>query len=270
MQIRPFNDIHLDFDLDKKQTLSKLWEPVALPNDKETTLILAGDIWHSLKFLEFKNFSWFAHVSKRFKYVIFVLGNHDLWGGNLTLDYPKIRKELLAQKLNNVYLLQNDVLDLDGVRFVGATLWTNFNNGNPIVMQSSMNDKEYHWIKIGSLYKKLKPHDIYDAHIKSKNFIFTHAKKDMSVNKVVVISHHAPSYQSIPPEYKNQAQYYNNFVYFSDLDEQIYDSQIDYWFHGHTHNPIQYKIGETTVVNNARGYNGLQETGYNPELIINL
>lgn len=48
--IRIYSDIHLDFDIPtKKFKFDMLWTPEKLETDTETTLLLAGDIWHADK-----------------------------------------------------------------------------------------------------------------------------------------------------------------------------------------------------------------------------
>jgi predicted phosphodiesterase len=73
--------------------------------------------------------------------------------------------------------------------------------------------------------------------------------------KVVVVGHHAPSYQSIDEQYRNS--YLMNGGYYSNLDEFILDHpQVVLWTHGHTHVPFDYMIGTTRIACNPRGYAG--------------
>ena len=89
--IRIFSDIHLDFDYygikGKNISFDKIWRPTKLSTDKETILILAGDLWHSHKIFSFMGKSWLKGISQRYGLVLVVLGNHDFWNGNLPLEY---------------------------------------------------------------------------------------------------------------------------------------------------------------------------------------
>ena len=76
----------------------------------------------------------------------------------------------------------------------------------------------------------------------------------------------APSYQSVPQQYKKNA----NGAYVSDLDDLILShSQIKYWCHGHTHNAFNYMIGDCRVICNPLGYPG-QNTNFQKDFFINI
>jgi Icc-related predicted phosphoesterase len=88
--------------------------------------------------------------------------------------------------------------------------------------------------------------------------------------KFVVVGHHTPSFQSAHPMYKNE--YLMNGGYHSELSEFILDHpQIKLWTHGHIHHCFDYRIGETRIVCNPRGYvsDGYSEdSGWNPNIIL--
>ena len=68
--------------------------------------------------------------------------------------------------------------------------------------------------------------------------------------------YHAPSFKSKHPRYKDSDPL--NFSYYSALDLLIMDHpQIKVWVHGHTHESHDYKIGETRILCNPRGYSTL-------------
>jgi len=125
-----------------------------------------------------------------------------------------------------------------------------------------MND--YKVIRITPKYRKLNPTDTLNFHKDSKKYLLNQLQ---TLNEnVFVISHHAPSYQSIPQEYKKNA----NGAYCSNLDTLILNHpQIKYWVHGHTHNAFDYMIEGCRVVCNPGGYPG-QNTGCNPDLFFDI
>jgi Icc-related predicted phosphoesterase len=271
--LRPVNDLHLDFYVPKNinQLEESLWYPKALETDKQTAFIISGDLWHSKKFLNFNNFSWLAKISQQFKYILFVLGNHDLWRGNLPKDYQDVKAEIKKQGLSNVFLLQDDSINLDGILFTGATLWTDFNSEPYVLMKAKeIMRNDYKSIRYGNNYDKLKSQDVRNAHIHSRNFIFEKAHKNEEILKNVVITHHAPSYLSIPEQYKSEHYHVENHLDYSNLDDKIKASDIDFWFHGHTHEFKDYFIGNTRIVNNPLGYYGHQKTDFNQELIFKI
>lgn len=284
--LRLVSDIHLDFDVDsfnetrfydpgqpRAECPEDLWWfPTKMDGDDETCMIFAGDIWLARKFLTrfhpATGKTWMQHAAEMFKYVVFVLGNHDYWGANVTLEPNKVRNEIAKLGLTNVFLLERDSVVLDQVKFVGGTLWTNFNNGDPLVMMhgpNTMND--YKRIRCGPHYGPLRPSHLLDIHQRTKDYIFEHAKKDTDDQRVICVTHMAPSYESVHPNYKTVTRDHVNFFYYSDLTRDIVfnEHDIELWVHGHCHYPSDYMVGNTRVACNPRGYHGYERTGWDPE-----
>lgn len=262
--LRLYSDIHLDFDVaSKKATFDMLWFPEQLDTDKETTLILPGDLWHAGKALSYCGKSWLSVLAQRFQYVLVVLGNHDFWHGNISLEYTKFQNKITEQNIQNVFLLQNSTIEIGNNKFIGATLWTDFCNRDTYCMENAMNVmNDYKYIKYGDNYSKLKPLFILREHLKSKEYIFKNAKKDFPEQKLYVITHHLPSDNSLG-EHKETGTTYENALYCSNLDDLIKDSEIDYWFHGHSHHAQNYLLGNTNVISNPKGY-PKEDSQYNP------
>ncbi len=270
MLIREFSDLHNEFTL---------FGIPKFPEDKDTILILAGDI--DLVKYAMNLYNFLGDASERFRAVLYVAGNHESYRGSLIRTHKKIQelidgtspRQAAAIKdlqlpdnaypaLPNVHLLEDSKIAFDDVLFVGATLWTNFHNGDPMAMQVAqgrMND--FQIIRYGPhnapYQNKFTPYDSVNIHIKSKNFIFDIIREEKdNYRKIVVISHHAPTLESIHPRYKvaDGLTYMLNYAYASDLSEQILDTQPDLWFHGHVHDTFDYMVGDTRVIANTRGY----------------
>ena len=256
------------------------FETITLPNTEGAkVLILAGDIvtayalhenphpiippaehviWKPSKgqqlAMRFREF--FNHVSAEYEYVLMVAGNHELYHGNYPDAYDWLREEM--KNYPNIHFLDHDKVEIDGITFLGGTLWTDMNKGDPTTLQlieGMMND--FHIIRNSQQnYRKFLPMDAV-AHHKS-TLAYIKQTVDADPNKhYVVVGHMAPSALSIHPNYKNE--YYMNGGYHSDLSEFILDRpQITHWFHGHMHNPSDYMMGETRIVCNPRGYHGEQ------------
>ena len=285
--LRLTSDNHLDFDIDTfKRSRGKLlpeiraagemaflWLPPPMLEDLDTTMIVAGDIWTQKKFLTRKyndGDSWMGKLSNQFKYVIFVLGNHDYWGANLSDEPLKVKQELANQKLTNVFLLERDTIIIDNIKFVGATLWTDFNKHDLGVMMDAPNlMNDYKKIRYGGSYKKVNASNICQNHNESKSYIFSHALKDSIEQKLVVVTHMPPSIQSLEERYRLNHKNINH-LYYSDLEKEIQKTEIDFWMHGHTHNLSNYKIGSTRVLANPRGYVSEQSTGFDPNFRLKL
>lgn len=265
LYIKLFSDLHLDFDVRTINAYHALWKIKKTEYDRDTLLCLAGDLWTSQKIFEYQNFSWIKDLSKSFKYVVIVLGNHDLWGGNIHDEYDNIRFLILEQELKNVFLLQNSYIDFKKFKICGGTLWTDLLNNDIKFIDSmpSMNLRDYELIK-NKEEKNISINDVLSENYKTKNFIFNGIKKQNN-EKLIVMTHHAPSYKSSLNVNLYNKEYFG--LYYNNYDELILNSEIDFWFHGHVHKYLNYNIGNTNVICNPRGYTK-QETGYKQNFLI--
>lgn len=164
-------------------------------------------------------------------------------------------------------MLENNFFEFEGIRFHGATLWTDFSLfGNPveygIICQSKMND--YKLIRRDPSYSKLRTIDTYKIHQISKNWL-QKSLEESKAYKNIVITHHAPSIRSVPKEYKNDPV---ASAYASDLEDVIIKYKPAYWIHGHIHTPVRYNIDRTEIICNPHGYINEKYNGYDKELII--
>ena len=254
MKFRLMSDLHLEFGLARP----KDHNPVALDDDKYTTLILAGDICTGLDAEGFI----FA-MCKRFHKVVYVLGNHEFYHK----EYNKLRRQWNEYPglPNNFILLDDHVAIIDDpyetgkyARLVGGTLWTNFRNGDYLAMhraRAGMND--FYCIKwkekndAGKYYKrKLMPEDTIRAH-KQTLFFITETLREPFDGPTVVVSHHLPHPLCVDPVFKGNGL---NSAYMSNLDDVIADNDIAVWCHGHTHANVDVEIHDTRILCNPRGY----------------
>jgi len=264
MKIALASDLHLEFDT------------ITLPNTEGAkVLILSGDICvaHSLhdhpidkpvpedamkpgrnQSAAYKYREFFDHVSKEYERVIYIAGNHEFYHGRYPDAYDWLYEEM--KRYDNIHFLDKDDITIDDVTFVGGTLWTDMNRVDPTTMQlieGMMND--FRIIRNSKFnYRRFAPGDAVNDHRQTLEYIKKVVDSDPS-KKYVVVGHHAPCALSIHETYKNE--YYMNGGYYSDLSEFILDRpQIALWTHGHMHNPSDYKLGETRIVCNPRGYKG--------------
>jgi predicted phosphodiesterase len=202
--------------------------------------------------------------SFQFPHVVYVAGNHEFYHGKWSSSLNDLRNE--CAKFPNVYFLENDCKVINDVLFVGGTVWTDCNKGDPLTLhalQDLMND--FRMIRNDDKgYTKLRPAHTVARHVRTIDY-FKHVLRENKDKKTVVVGHHAPSHLSIHDTYKNDTLM--NGAYFSDLSEFILDNtQIALWTHGHMHMPFDYKIGDTRVVCNPRGYHGYDASAMNFEL----
>lgn len=260
------------------------WFPSPMEGDDDTTLIIAGDLWEERRFLTQRyppapgfvtGPCWMELLARRFKYVVFVLGNHDYWGTNLLYEPTKTREALVILGMPNVFFLERSTVVLDQVKFTGGTLWTDYNRHDPMILHDATfcMASDHHYIKFGPSYSHVKAMQLYEIHENTKRYIFQNAKRDEPGQKVVVVTHMAPSGRSVSPLHKNE--YKSNFYYYSSMEKRILaeGGDIDFWMHGHMHCHNNYPIGNVRVLSNARGYRGYESEealGFQPQFRIEL
>lgn len=246
MKIQIISDLHQEFGY------------TDLNFDRSDVVVLAGDVNLGTKGVE-----WIKSKIPD-KPVLYVLGNHEYYKGSYPKTLNKIKEAAIG---SNVIVLEDNFVDLDGIRFHGTTLWTDFSIfGDPMqygmICQSAMND--YKKIKRDPSYSKMRTIDIFKIHQLSRIWLkesLTHSK-DL---KNIVITHHAPSIQSVPEHFKNDPV---TSAYASNLEDFIVEHQPLYWIHGHIHTPCRYKIGKTEIICNPLGYIDEKYNGYDKELIV--
>lgn len=221
------------------------------PSDA-TVLVLAGDICVADYLTRSAASPYFAAAERtrnffyqaqlRYDHILYVPGNHEHYDGRLDKTISILRKAFPL-----VEILDNQSTFINGVQFFGGTLWTDLSN--PVhaeVARSSLND--YRLIT-SPKFRKLSPSETMREHM-----LFLTALKSLDTIPDIVISHHAPSFQSLNPVYDNDVLL--NHSYASHLDNMIYDSAIPIWIHGHTHYAVDYEIGNTQIVSDPIGYPG--------------
>lgn len=220
------------------------------------------------KAMEYRDF--IAQCSSEFKHVIVIAGNHEFYNGKWVGSIQTLRDEYGMYP--NVHFLERDMVTIDDITFVGGTLWTDMNGGDPLTLHA-INDmmNDYRMIRHDGLgYTKLRPAHTLSRHIETLGY-FKGVIDDRKNSKIVVVSHMAPSFMSIHEQYRRDK--IMNGAYYTDLSEFILDRpQIKAWIHGHIHMKCQYWIGDTVVSCNPRGYVGFERGGqdidpYYPKII---
>jgi len=244
MRVYLLSDVHLEFT------------PFVPPAVDAEVVILAGDIDVGTRGL--------AWAERMFDCpILYVAGNHEYYGGHLSRTLEKLR----ALQTERVRVLERDAVTIGGVRFLGATAWTDYSaTGNAAwaqrQAQAQMND--FRRIRTDG-YRRVRPADF----IQQCQQALIWLRDRLAVahgGPTVVITHHAPSLRSL------QHSAYAG----TDLDaayanawEPLMGPSIDLWVHGHVHEAVDYVIAGTRVVCNPRGYPG-EDSGFDPGLILEL
>lgn len=263
MKFRLVSDLHLDFSN---------YIVTSLPDDKETVLIVAGDTCEG----RYRTllFNFLDNHYHRFLKIVFVLGNHCYYGENFYTHGEVIQKEVQDNYHNVVFLNDTSYKLSDDIQIVGSTLWTDFDKGSPIMMGDAVRCMaDYMWIysdDSGYSPIRLTPNEIYSQHKASVAYLKAAIHKYRNLGRsVVVVTHHAPTWQSVGDGFEGDGL---NGAFVSDLSDLILDTKPVVWCHGHTHSARDYMVGDTRVLCNPRGYHSSrsgygEKTNWNPDLI---
>jgi predicted phosphodiesterase len=240
MRIGVFSDLHIEF---------APFVPGAMEAD---VVVLAGDV-HPGK----QSLAWIRQTFPDVP-VVFVPGNHEFYGQAI----PKLVDDLKVEAAgSNIHVLSDDVAILGGVRFLGATLWTNFNLfGTPSISGAHAAGlmTDYKRIRLSPRFSKLKGLDTARFHSRSLRWLEQQLAEPFP-GPTVVVTHHAPSIRCLHSRLHGDAL---SPAYASSLDAFVERSGAKLWIHGHTHWATDFRLGSTRVVSNQRGYPDAPAPGF--------
>jgi predicted phosphohydrolase len=218
------SDIHLDYP-DFNEDSNNF---IKIINPSADILIIAGDLgnpYHQ------NYYNFLLYYSQLFIKIIIIAGNHEYYYNDIFQTNLKI--EEICNKFNNVYFLNNSSIEIDGILFIGTTLWSNV----PIDIDANQISKINDYIKI----KNFSPVISNRLFKENVDFITNELKRN---KKTIVITHHAPSYNCIPAEFKKDIL---NYCFYSHLDYLLQKSNIVKWIYGHTH----HNYNENKMISNC-------------------
>ncbi|BEU25810.1 metallophosphoesterase [Paraburkholderia caribensis] len=179
--------------------------------------------------------------------VIFVHGNHELHGLDIRKAQSAFRKSATG---TSVRFLERAEVSYGGVRFLGCCLWTDYAVG-PYAPDIAMREADRFLVDhrlIATGEKRFSAAHARKENLRARSWLEERLRM-RARDRTVVVTHHAPSARSIPANLKGDALAGSIG---SAMDDLV--SQADLWIHGHVHDRIQYQIGNTRVICNARGY----------------
>lgn len=229
MKLRVVSDLHFEFHADGGEGLLN---SLKLEDPDWDALVIAGDLCSSAKLL-----GSLFRVRDRIKGrpLVYVTGNHEYYGATLEVVDKTVRDWFHAESWKP---LERDVIEINGRRILGCTLWFPFSDETKSNRQY-MND--FYQIK------KLEP-EVYDRCYEARAWL----KRELREGDIVV-THHLPSQQSVSDRFKRSAL---NCYFVCDVEDLIRECKPALWIHGHTHDHKDYKIGNTRIVCNPCGYPG--------------
>ena len=243
MKIQFLSDVHLEFGDFK------------LPETDADVIVLAGDIHPGVVGIEWA-------LESTTKPVIYVLGNHEFYHYDYKKNLAACRK---LAKGSHVHVLERNSVVLNGVRFLGCSLWTDYNlygqaDAHSQLAELGMND--YYMISNGD--DNIEASFIAGIHKKSVNWLL---KQRSHSEPLVVVSHHAPTERSLHQEPDQDPLL---AAYASELSPLIQKLDPKLWIHGHLHFNSDYFVGSTRVMANPRGYTHRLNADFNPTLVVEI
>lgn len=265
MKLLVLSDLHLEFGTFR------------VPEVEVDAVILAGDIAATAA----KALRWAQRPDNFGEQtpIIFVPGNHEFYGGVMDTTLA----DMSHAAASNAHALSSDEVVLHGVRFLGTTLWTDFAisietdvcpvSDVPGAMEAArrrMNDYKYIRVaenvsrsgypdRVKRRKRRLTPEDTVALHLSQRQWLAEKLAEPFH-GPTVVVTHHAPHRGSLRQKF---ASNWLSAAYVNELPESFFELP-SLWVHGHTHDSMDYRVGNTRVVCNPRGYASSFEPELNP------
>jgi 3',5'-cyclic AMP phosphodiesterase CpdA len=235
--------------------------PFEVPQVDADVVVLAGDVAPGTRGIEWMR----RHLDGRT--ILYVAGNHEFYGEGL----PRLTERLRdAAQGTAVTVLENDEVVIGDVRFLGCSLWSDFdsagaeNRANTMrICERLVND--YRQIRACDPDRPLRAQDTRDLHVASRAWLAT-ALAASHDGPTVVITHHAPILRGRPQSAVLAAL---AGAFASDLSP-LMDGAADLWIFGHIHRVVDTQVRGTRVLSNQRGYPREPVAGFDPGLVVEI
>lgn len=233
------------------------------PRTDADLIVLAGDVARPQAAAE-----WALGLDRP---VLYVIGNHEFYGSSIEATRAELARLFAG---THVHLLDDGERVIDGVRFLGSTLWTDFRLFDDDERRAASKAEAQRLMRdfsritlAGEAGRVFTPDDsttLFDRHA-----AWLHARLSTAHDgPTVVVTHHAPSRGSIHPRFADSLL---NAGFVSDAERLIGADRARLWIHGHVHDSFDYPVNGTRVLCNPRGYakNGVNENPlFDPDLVV--
>ncbi len=226
-KIHLISDLHLDHDTE----LDSEYLAYYTNDDQADICVVAGDAYSTCK--PHWTGDLLVMLRKLYQHVVFVPGNHDLW-----LSTPEDAKEAFESSVggdeNIHFFMEPGLKTIGGVRFLGSTMW----------YPQPAERKRQDFIDMRQV--RCPRSWFFDQHQAFRTTMESEPLED-----VVVVTHHLPHPMSTPVMFQGSV---HDHFFMTNMTDSIMKLKPKLWLHGHTHDPCDYKIGDTRIVCNPRGY----------------
>jgi predicted phosphodiesterase len=237
MRVFALSDIHVDYEVNAQWIAN-----VSTADYRDDVLILAGDVTHVLRLL-----AWcLSIVVARFKKVLFVPGNHDLWVVREGL------KKTSLQKLQEVSaVVESSGASMQSFREGSVSIiplfgWYDYSFGEPSAELKAM------WMDYSACRwpSGFREKDIA-AHFAALN---NHKPVSAIGEKVITFSHFLPRIDLMPEFIPAAKRLLYPVLGTTRLERQLRLLNPSIHIYGHSHVNRNVKIDGVTYINNAFGY----------------
>ncbi|WP_415891161.1 metallophosphoesterase [Neptuniibacter sp. SY11_33] len=256
MKILVYSDLHIE--LSPLTLPQQVWEQVDI-------VVLAGDIGTAKKAIQ-----WVKENVPEDIPVLWIWGNHEYYGGHLASSRIKAVRAL--GEGSNIKILENNAIELNGIRFLGCTLWTDCRIHEDKISTSLVTQEiadrmnDYRRIRTGGSYRKLRVSETVCEHLTSVRWLRSELAEPFD-GPTVVITHHAPLLECL----NEVGDTLLDGAYASDLSEVVEEYRPNIWIYGHTHEKKDFMKGGTRLISNPRGYVSFgEETGFDETFIFEI
>jgi len=244
MKIAFVSDTHFEFDNTRILSVIEQIEP------DTDVLILAGDIHvfeHTIPCLEY--------ISNELPdiHIIYVTGNHEFYDARIA--EVELSFKVAFEKHPRIHYLEKSTFEMNGVVFLGTTLWTGF-DGYPHYEQSLSEENamrgvsDFMYIYDGT--GRFQSHHCKNRFKENCEWLSNVLEMNNNEDKTsIVVTHFPPS----PSLFHGQIPISSLSNYFNaDCRDIINQFQPKYWIYGHNHWSDVQKLGQTTLISNQLGY----------------
>lgn len=288
-KIQYLSDIHLETH---NHTSKSLFEKILKPS--APYLALCGDIGYpGAQLYE----PFLEYCSKNFEHVFYIAGNHEFYNDMKSIKFLKTKKYIeksvtedelrrlslrfsrdtqetrtqkireICQQFPNIHFLDKEtfIIPDTNIIVVGCTLWSKLDMNPHMLPQFN----DFHRI-CEDKDTLLMPKTYNDWNVEHVEFLCSTLIKlhdDSPDLKVLVLTHHCPTYDIIVDKYLEDPDNMNSFFANKDLVNP-FGKNVKAWICGHTHGCKEIDVNGTVVATNTFGYEWETIDGFKPDAII--
>jgi 3',5'-cyclic AMP phosphodiesterase CpdA len=232
------------------------------PAVEADVLVLAGDIATGTDGVR-----WARDWSQG-RPTLYVAGNHEYYGHAIPELTDRLRD---AADGSAVHVLEDDEVVVNGVRFLGCTLWSDFDADGAENRERSMRVcarvvNDFRHVRFDGEDRTFAPGDARRLHLRSRSWLEERLGEPHD-GDTVVITHHAPMLRGGAPPGPMRAI---AGAFASDLSALMGGDRAKLWIFGHTHRAADTDVRGTRVLSNPRGYAHEPVAEFDPSCVVDV